>query len=226
MDWYQQLGTVNLQFFTRGGYPQTRVMLFPSHRDLTVKVKQGNLFHVTHLLLEGNVLWPCKVKTNYDSGVVEVYLTKETPGIWHSLGEREEDDGTKTEVQQQQQHYDSMEVVSVSAVAHNTKLIILRHKNRIMDAIPIGYSVPVLAYIDGTVFKCSKHLNVAMVQYFFCRLDVPPLCAENLLHLLVFTVTIHISPCTIFRHQCTVHLLSTCLISRYFSCLHLATLHF
>ena len=148
MDWYQQLGTVNLQFFTRGGYPQTQVMLFPSHRDLTVKVKLGNLLHVTHLLLEGNVLWPCKVKTNYSSGVVEVYLTKETPGIWRSLGEREEDDGQKTEVQQ---HYDSMEVVSVSAVAHNTKLIILRHKNRTMDAIPIGYSVPVLANIDGTV---------------------------------------------------------------------------
>ena len=150
MDWYQQLGTVNLQFFTRGGYPQTRVMLFPSHRDLTVKVKLGNLLHVTHVLLEGNVLWPCKVKTNYNSGVVEVYLTKETPGVWRSLGEREEDDGQKTEVLQQQ-HYDSMEVVSVSAVAHNTKLIVLRHKNRIMDAIPIGYSVPVLANIDGTV---------------------------------------------------------------------------
>jgi hypothetical protein len=128
-------------------------MLFPSHRDLTVKVKLGNLLHVTHVLLEGNVLWPCKVKTNYNSGVVEVYLTKETPGIWRSLGEHEDDDGVKTEVlQQQQQHYDSMEVVSVSAVAHNTKLIILRHKNRIMDAIPIGYSVPVLANIDGTVF--------------------------------------------------------------------------
>jgi len=156
MDWYQQLGTVNLQFFTRGGYPQTRVTLFPSHRDLTVKVKLGNLLHVTHLLLEGNVLWPCKVKTNYSSGVVEVYLTKETAGIWRGLGEREENDGTKTEVQQQQQqHYDSLEVVSVSAVAHNTKLIILRHKNRTMDAIPIGYSVPVLANIDGTVLCLS-----------------------------------------------------------------------
>ena len=156
MDWYQQLGTVNIQFFTRGGYPQTRVVLFPSHRDFTVKVKLGNVLHVTHLLLEGSVLWPCKVKTNYSSGVVEVYLTKETPGIWRSLGEREEDDGMKTDVQQQQQqHYDPMEVVSVSAVAHNTKLIILRHKNRIMDAIPIGYSVPVLANIDGTVLRLS-----------------------------------------------------------------------
>lgn len=149
MDWYQQLGTVNLQFFTRGGFPQTRVMLFPSHRELTVKVKLGHLLHVTHRLLEGNVLWPCKVKTNYNSGVVEVYLTKETPGIWHRLGEPEEDDGQKMEVQQQ--HYDCMEVVSVSSVAHNTKLIILRHQHRIMDAISIGYSVPVLANIDGTV---------------------------------------------------------------------------
>jgi cytochrome-b5 reductase len=156
-------------------------MLFPSHRDLTVKVKQGNLFHVTHLLLEGNVLWPCKVKTNYDSGVVEVYLTKETPGIWHSLGEREEDDGTKTEVQQQQQHYDSMEVVSVSAVAHNTKLIILRHKNRIMDAIPIGYSVPVLAYIDGVeVVRSYTPVAAALDEKF-----LPPGWTEDCLCLMV-----------------------------------------
>jgi hypothetical protein len=153
MDWYQQLGKVNLQFFTRRGFPHTRVMLFPSHRDLTVNIKLGNLIHVTHLLLEGNILWPCKVKTNYDSGVIEVYLTKETPGMWRRLGEPEEDDGQKTEVQQEQQHYNPMEVVGVSTVAHDTKLIVLRHKHRIMDAIPIGYSVPVLANIDGTVLR-------------------------------------------------------------------------
>jgi hypothetical protein len=153
LDWYQQLGTVNVQLFTRGGFPQTRVVLFPSHKDLTINIKLGNLLHVTHLLLEGNVLWPCKVRTNYDSGVVEVNLTKETPGMWRTLGEPEEDDGQKIEVQQEQQHYDLMEVVSVSAVAHNTKLIILRHKHRIVDAIPIGYSVPVLANIDGTVLR-------------------------------------------------------------------------
>lgn len=182
MDWYQQLGTVNLQFFTRGGYPQTRVMLFPSQRDLTVKVKLGNLLHVTHLLLEGNVLWPCKVKTNCNSGVVEVYLTKETPGIWRSLGEREEDDGQKTEVlQQQQQHYDSMEVVSVSSVAHNTKLIILRHKNRIMDAIPIGYSVPVLANIDGVeVVRSYTPVAAALDEKF-----LPPGWTEDCLCLMV-----------------------------------------
>jgi hypothetical protein len=172
MDWYQQLGTVNLQFFTRRGFPHTRVMLFPSHRDLTVNIKLGNLLHVTHLLLEGNVLWPCKVKTNYDSGAVEVYFTKETSGMWHRLGKSEDDDGQKTEVQQQQQqHYDPMEVVSVSTVAHNTKLIVLRHKHRIMDAIPVGYSVPVLANIDGTVlsFQCSRHLNFAILYSFLSR---------------------------------------------------------
>jgi hypothetical protein len=46
-----------------------------------------------------------------------------------------------------------MEVVSVSSVTHNTKLILLRHKHRIMDAIPIGYSVPVLANIDGNILR-------------------------------------------------------------------------
>jgi hypothetical protein len=69
--------------------------------------------------------------------------------MWHKLGEHEEDDGQKREVVQQP--YDCMEVVSVSSVTHSTKLILLRHKHRIMDTIPIGYSVPVLANIDGEI---------------------------------------------------------------------------
>jgi hypothetical protein len=89
------------------------------------------------------------MRTNYDSGVVEVSLTKASPSMWHKLGEPEEDDGQKREVLQQL--YDLMEVVSVSSVTHNTKLILLRHKHRIVDTIPIGYSVPVLANIDGKV---------------------------------------------------------------------------
>lgn len=149
MDWYQQLGTVNLQFFTRGDFPQTRVMLFTSHKDLTVNVKLGSLLHVTHLLLEDSVKWPCKVRTNYDTGMVEIYFTKATPHMWHKLGSPVEDDGQKRDVGQEP--YDPMEVVSVSSVTHNTKLILLRHKHRIMDTIPIGYSVPVLANIDGNI---------------------------------------------------------------------------
>jgi hypothetical protein len=123
-------------------------MLVASHKDLIVNIKLGSLLHVTHLLLEDSVMWPCKVRTNYDTGVVEIHLTKATPSMWHRLGDPEEDDGQKKEVQQVQP-YDSMEVVSVSRVTYNTKLILLRHKHRIMDTIPIGYSVPVLANIDG-----------------------------------------------------------------------------
>jgi hypothetical protein len=128
-------------------------MLFASHKDLVVNIKLGNLLHMTHMLLEDSVLWPCKVRTNYDSGMVEVSLTKTSPRMWHKLGEPEEDDGQKREVLQQP--YDPMEVVSSSIVTHNTKLIVLRHKHRIMDTVPIGYSVPVLANIDGKVLHCS-----------------------------------------------------------------------
>lgn len=158
MDWYQQLATVNLQFFTKGGSPQTRVMLLTDHKDLTVSIKMGSVLHVTHVLLEDSVEWPCKVRTNCDTGVVEVYLSKGTPGMWHKLGVAQEDDGQKRDVAREP--FDPMEVVSVSTVTHNTKLILLRHKHRIMDVIPIGYSVPVLAIIDGNILHSAGSLKL------------------------------------------------------------------
>ncbi|XP_023713167.1 cytochrome b5 reductase 4 isoform X2 [Cryptotermes secundus] len=179
MDWYQQLGTVTLQFFTLGDFPQTRVMLFTSHKDLTVHIKLGSLLHVTHLLLEDSVKWPCKVRTNCDTGMVEIYFTKATPHMWHKLGSPVEDDGQKRDVGQEP--YDPMEVVSVSSVTHNTKLILLRHKHRIMDTIPIGYSVPVLATIDGAeVIRSYTPMAAALDEQF-----LPPDWSEDCLCLMV-----------------------------------------
>ncbi|XP_021936786.1 cytochrome b5 reductase 4 isoform X2 [Zootermopsis nevadensis] len=179
MKWFQQLATVSLQFFTRGDFPQTRVMLFKSHRDLTVNLKLGNVIHTTHVLLEDSALWPCKVRTNYESGVVEVCLTKASPNMWHRLGEPQEDDGQKKEMLEQL--YDPMEVVSVSSVTHNTKLIVLRHKHNIMDTIPIGCSVPVLANIDGVdVVRCYTPVTAALDEKF-----LPPGWSEDCLCLMV-----------------------------------------
>jgi hypothetical protein len=133
-------------------------MLLSNQRDLTVTIKVGSTLHMTHLLLEDSVEWPCKVQTNCDTGMVEVSLSKGTSSMWHKLGSPQEDDGQTRDLVPEA--YDSMEVASVSTVTHNTKLILLRHQHRIMDVIPVGYSVPVLANIDGNMLHCSSSLKL------------------------------------------------------------------
>ncbi|KAJ9601368.1 hypothetical protein L9F63_000506 [Diploptera punctata] len=142
MDWYQQMSSINLQFFTRGGIPQTRVSL---DKELTVSIRVGGMSHVTRIVLEDSVSWPCKVRTNYDSGKVEVLLNKSQPGIWRSLGQQQHNDSTD----KQDTMFQPMEIVYISQVTHNTKLVFLRHKKCVLDSFPIGSSVQVQANLEG-----------------------------------------------------------------------------
>ncbi|PSN43861.1 Cytochrome b5 reductase 4 [Blattella germanica] len=142
MDWYQQMGSINLQFFTRGGIPQTRVTL--NGKELNVNIRVGGIMHITLIQLEESVMWPCKIRTNYDTGKVEVILNKTQPAMWHKLGHKQsEDSAQKNDVT-----FQLMQVLYMSQVTHNTKLIILRHKDNIVDSAPLGYSVQVQAKIQ------------------------------------------------------------------------------
>ncbi|XP_069699979.1 cytochrome b5 reductase 4 isoform X2 [Periplaneta americana] len=165
MDWFQQMATVTLQFFTKGAVPQTRVMLCSSHRDLIINIKLDKFLHVTHIVLEDNVCWPAKVKTNYETGTVEVQFTKEKSVMWKGLGDLQEDNGQVREVQQEP--YDSLEVVGMCKVNHNTQLLLLRHKLRVHVTVPIGYSVPVLADInDVEIVRSYTPVAAAMEDKF------------------------------------------------------------
>ena len=145
MDWYQQLGSINLQFFTRGGVPQTRVLL--DEKELIVNVRVGGISHTTRVHLEDRVSWPCKIRTNYDSGKVEVVLNKVQSGMWRSLGQQQQEDSAdKLDVT-----FQKMEVVYVSQVTHNTKLIFLRHNKSLMDSVPVGFCVQIKANLEGMV---------------------------------------------------------------------------
>ncbi|KAJ4433586.1 hypothetical protein ANN_15896 [Periplaneta americana] len=165
MDWFQQMATVTLQFFTKGAVPQTRVMLCSSHRDLIINIKLDKFLHVTHIVLEDNVCWPAKVKINYETGTVEVQFTKEKSVMWKGLGDLQEDNGQVREVQQEP--YDSLEVVGMCKVNHNTQLLLLRHKLRVHVTVPIGYSVPVLADInDVEIVRSYTPVAAAMEDKF------------------------------------------------------------
>uniref|UniRef100_A0A1B6L8E0 Uncharacterized protein n=1 Tax=Graphocephala atropunctata TaxID=36148 RepID=A0A1B6L8E0_9HEMI len=136
MDWFQQVGSISLVFYTKMAGPDVLVYL-ESEDLLCVKITNK----VQHLRLESAVSWPCCVLVD-GNGKVQIKLSKKKPGLWSRYGTLETCSGNVAE-------YWEMSVVNSTIITHDTSQIDLMYTQNVFNYFPVGHHVFVKAEING-----------------------------------------------------------------------------
>nr|CAD7595866.1 unnamed protein product [Timema genevievae] len=141
MDWFQKQDVVSVVYYTKVTCPVVEVRLVDG-RDLSVYVRLGDTDTLlSHLSLEEEVSWPCKVSTNDDTGKIELQLVKKLPKLWSRLGAECSDNGTMHSNTDVFAPFSAYIVAGVTPVTHNTKLLVLRRRDCVYRTVPIGHHV-------------------------------------------------------------------------------------
>nr|CAD7444635.1 unnamed protein product [Timema bartmani] len=156
MDWFQKQDVVSVVYYTKVTCPVVEVRLVDD-RDLSVYVRLGGTYTLlSHLSLEEEVSWPCKVSTNDDTGKIELQLVKKLPKLWARLGAECSDNGTMHSNTDVFAPFLPYIVAGVTPVTHNTKLLVLRRRDCAYRTVPIGHHVRVRSNIQVVAALCPS----------------------------------------------------------------------
>uniref|UniRef100_A0A1B6GQD8 Uncharacterized protein n=1 Tax=Cuerna arida TaxID=1464854 RepID=A0A1B6GQD8_9HEMI len=136
MDWFQQVGSISLVFYTKTCGPDVHVHL--ESEDL-LRIKITN--RVQHLRLESAVSWPCSVLVD-GNGKVQIKLTKRKPGLWSRYGTMETSAGNVAE-------YWEVAIVNSTVITHDTRQIDFMYTQNVFNYVPVSHHVFVKANING-----------------------------------------------------------------------------
>jgi len=163
MDWFQQVGSVTLVFYTRTPGPDVHILL-EENNLLCLKINK----RIEHLRLEAPVSWPCNVTVDV-GGKVQIRLMKQSPGLWSRVGTVVPSTAPVAE-------YWEAAVVSRTAVTHNTYQIDLAYTKNVFNYIPVGHHVNVKACVneDEVVRPYTPVTSLAGIS-------IPPMCCVRLI---------------------------------------------
>ncbi|XP_054269559.1 cytochrome b5 reductase 4-like [Macrosteles quadrilineatus] len=135
MDWFQQVGSICLVFYTKVPSPDVHIQL-EGDSLLCLRINNKN----QHLRLESSVSWPCGVTTDA-AGKVQLRLKKLKPGLWSRFGSFEP--STKDIAE-----FWEASVINIVTVTHNTYQIDFAYTENVYNHIPVGHHVTVKAVVN------------------------------------------------------------------------------
>lgn len=145
MDWYQQLSSLTLTFYTKNEWPQIKVNL-RGDKEIVINILLCDEVFLWHYHLCSNILWPCELEINRDK--IEIKFNKMTEEMWESLGTACDDSDIIRKVSEYPEYY-NMTVESIFQVTHNTKLFILSNEGNFYNYIPLGQHIRIIVELEG-----------------------------------------------------------------------------
>lgn len=148
MGWCQTSQKINFYFLCKVSSPHVLVMLKPeNHLRILLRVKKK--LHVFSFKLANNVIWPCHVSVNTDTGRVEIEFTKKEEGCWDNYGVNDKDHAIVAYSVDEIETYHKARIISINQVTHNVRTFVFKFIDKVYMWVPIGHDIRIRAIIEG-----------------------------------------------------------------------------
>lgn len=150
-DWIQKTDNITVIFYTKNfSNPQIQITTPTKQNEIKIYLIYSQNCYVNTIKFTSDIHWPCKIKTNYETGKVEVVFRKIEPKIWDSFGTLRQEVFDQEEVCATKVKYI---VLNKCDINYNTCILALQRKDGHRQTIPIGHHVRVVCELNGKLFK-------------------------------------------------------------------------
>lgn len=144
-DWIQKTDSITIIFYTKAfRNPQVEVTPITSENNLEINLTYENKTFCNKITFLKSIQWPCNIRTNYETGKIEVVFKKLESKIWENFGEL-------SQMLKEVGIADKIKYVMLNKqqISHNTYLMEFKRIDGIKATVPIGKHVRVFGKIKG-----------------------------------------------------------------------------